>query len=110
MNTSQVINEDHTQFIIEGRIDASTAAQLDEELQKAVEAKPQAILVNFEKVEYISSAGLRSILKLAKLAKTNHIKLCCFALQPQVFEVFKISGFSSIISLVDTKEQALDSL
>ena len=58
-------------------------------------------------VEYISSAGLRVVLLLAKRLKQNsgHLVLC--GLQPHVHEVFDISGFLAILDVADSRDAAL---
>lgn len=100
--------ENYSEIVIAGRVDATTAGELDETgAQAAAEAK-NAMLLNFSAVEYISSAGLRSVLKLAKLCQQKKLKLRCFGMQSAVFEVFKISGFSSILTITDHKEAALE--
>lgn len=102
--------ENYSEIVIDGRVDATTAGQLDEvSTQTASDAKG-AVLLNFTGVEYISSAGLRSVLKLAKLCQMKKLKLRCFGMQKAVFEVFKLSGFSSILTITDNKEAALDSI
>lgn len=95
---------------LHGRIDATTAGAFDEKAAEAAAGQPRALLIDFTDLEYISSAGLRSILKLAKLTQGRKIQMRCFGMQKGVFEVFRISGFSSIIKITDTREQAVDSI
>ena len=65
VTTSQLENK--TLFAIDGRIDATTAGDLEKEILVKAQDAAEAVLVDFAEVEYISSAGLRSMLKLAKL-------------------------------------------
>ncbi len=101
---------DYSEIILEGRIDATSAPQFDSEATPALEAPAPVLLLNFEAVPYISSAGLRSVLKLAKGAQSQHKKLACFAMQPAVFEIFRLSGFTSIIKIAQSKEQACEAV
>ncbi len=103
-------NDTYTELIITGRVDASTAEELDEAAAAALQKAGGAVVVNFAGVEYISSAGLRSVLKIAKTCQSKQMQLRCFALQPAVFDVFRLAGFSTIIKINATKEEALDSL
>lgn len=105
----QVITENHDSYVtleIVGRIDASTIGELEPKALEIASNSSLPLLVSFAKVDYISSAGLRAILKLAKVCQSKKIDLVCFAMCPSVFEVFRISGFASIIKICDTLEQA----
>jgi len=65
------------------------------------------LLLDMDSVEYISSAGLRVLLAVAKKLKKEEgeIKLCC--LKPYVKEVFDIAGFTQIFKVHDTTEEAI---
>jgi len=67
-------------------------------------------LIDFEKIDYISSAGLRSILILANemKSKENILALCC--LNETIKEIFCISGFDSIITIYSTIEESIASM
>lgn len=98
------------EIMIDGRIDATTVGDLESRALEEISNNNLAILLNFAKVEYISSAGLRAVLKIAKATQGKKLAMRCFSLQPAVFEVFKLSGFSSIIKIFDDKESAIASL
>lgn len=100
----------YVELQVSGRIDASTVGEFEVQALGAAQDSTLPLLVNFAQVEYMSSAGLRAILKLAKLCQSKKLKLACYAMQTSVFEVFRISGFSSIISICDTLEQALQKI
>ncbi len=96
-----------TEYIATGRLDATTAPSFEEQVVIPAEGEITGLLVNLSELEYISSAGLRSVLKLAKLCKSKSVKLALFGLNPNVAQVFKISGFTMILTICDDKEQAL---
>ncbi len=102
--------ENKTLFSIEGRIDATTAGELENIVMDEAVAASEAVLVDFTNVEYISSAGLRTMLKLAKLCGSKKLALRLFGMQANVFEVFKVSGFSGIIKINSDLNEALSSL
>ena len=102
--------ENKTLFAIDGRIDATTAPQLENTMLGKTQEASEAVLVDFSNVEYISSAGLRTMLKLAKLCNSKKLALRLFCLKPNVFEVFKVSGFSGIIKINADLNEALSSL
>lgn len=93
---------------VSGRMDALTCASFEEQaLSLPLDDSNKAIILDFKELEYISSAGLRGVLKLAKACKENKKKLACCNLSCNVFEVFKISGFAMILKIVNTKDDAL---
>ncbi len=87
--------KDETLTIFLGRrIDASNAPQVEAEIQKAREAAPgMAVIIDAEKLEYISSAGLRVLLRLRK--ETNQLTMINVSLE--VYEVLDMTGFTEMI-------------
>jgi anti-sigma B factor antagonist len=91
----------------QGNLDTNTSPQAESEINGLIEAGSQKLLINFEKLDYISSAGLRILLATAKKLKVSQgdLKICC--LNETVQEVFDISGFVTILSVSTTEEEAL---
>jgi anti-sigma B factor antagonist len=91
----------------EGNLDTNTAPQAQEQIDQLIDGGSSRILINFNELNYISSAGLRVLLATAKKLKatSGDLKIC--GLNQTVQEVFDISGFSSILSVVATEEDAL---
>jgi anti-anti-sigma factor len=92
---------------VKGRIDAVTAPEFESGLLALLAGGDVTVLINFGELEYISSAGLRSILTVAKQLKAKNGKLLFTGLQGPVKDVFKISGFGSIFSIFETETEAL---
>ena len=61
-------------------------------------------------LSYISSAGLRVVLVLAKRLKQAGGKLVIYGMQPHVREVFDISGFLAILNVTATRNEAVEQL
>lgn len=81
----------------EGRIDTTTSNDFNEYIKKYLPDTAELIL-DFSKVEYISSAGLRVVLSLTKVMnKQGSIKI--INASEEVKEVFDITGFSDIIPI-----------
>ena len=80
---------------IEGRLDTTTAPTLDNKVNEIVEDTKNLIL-DFKKLEYISSAGLRVLLgaqkKMQKIGSMKLINVC-----EEVMEVFEMTGFADIL-------------
>ncbi|MBQ9274501.1 MAG: STAS domain-containing protein [Succinivibrio sp.] len=104
------VSEGIIQVMPEGRIDATNVQAFEETVLPQVKPPCRGIIVNLEKLEYISSAGLRAVLKLAKAAKAAQIKLVLCSLVPDVAEVFKISGFNLLLTIVPDLSAAQQSL
>jgi len=90
-----------------GRIDAVTAPMFENSLFDFISKGENIFIINFAHLEYISSAGLRSILATAKKLKENKGEMLFAALKDPVREVFRISGFNSIFQIFATDEEAL---
>lgn len=90
-----------------GNLDTNTSPDAESEINTLIDAGAQKLLINFEKLDYISSAGLRILLATAKKLKPGggDLKICC--LNATVQEVFDISGFSTILSVTTTEEEAI---
>lgn len=83
---------------ISGRLETSTAP----ELQEVVENEFSGVLhlqVNMEKLEYISSAGLRTLLTAKKKMKAVDGTMTIIGANEEVREVFKITGFDTILDM-----------
>ena len=82
---------------LEGRLDTTTAPQLENELKQSVSDVTELVL-DFEKLEYISSAGLRVVLKAQKVMKAKGtMKL--IHVSDAVMEVFDITGFADFLTI-----------
>jgi anti-sigma B factor antagonist len=92
-----------------GRLDTNAAVEFEQKLNGLTDAEPVWLVVNMDKLEYISSSGLRALLAALKKSrqKQGDIRLAC--LQPFVKEVFDIAGFSQLFKMFDKEEDALNS-
>lgn len=95
---------------VSGRMDANTAPEFEAECAKWLEQGESTLIVDLQNLEYISSAGLRSILASGKKLKAQGGSLILCSLSGMVEEVFNISGFSSIFPIYDCKQTALDNI
>ena len=90
-----------------GRIDSTTAEALDHHLLALNSAGEYRIVVDFGGVEYISSAGLRVMLTLAKRVKEKQGALALCALGSSPRQVFELAGFMPLFTLARSREDAL---
>ena len=96
MNITYRIDKDILYIAIEGRIDASNAAEAESKIFEIKDANPDKhVVVDADNLEYISSAGLRVILKLRKAAP----KLAIINVNPEVYEIFDMTGFTDMVKV-----------
>ncbi len=94
---------------LSGRLDAYSSNDVEARLNAIIDSSQVCLTVNMEKLEYISSSGLRVFLAaLKKVRKQNgDIKLVC--MRPPIREVFDIAGFTQLFSIFDSEDIAVDS-
>lgn len=83
---------------IEGRIDTTTAPALEGELKRSVTSDVKNLVLDFAKVEYISSAGLRVLLAAQKVMKKQG-SMVVKNVNDVIMEVFDVTGFSDILTI-----------
>lgn len=95
---------------LEGRLDANTSSHLENQMAKVLEKGKSLLLLDFSHVDYLSSAGLRLLLALAKKIKAQGGKLVLSTLSAEVMEIIKMAGFERILAIYPTEEEALNAL
>ncbi|MBR2767872.1 MAG: STAS domain-containing protein [Solobacterium sp.] len=79
------------------RIDASNAAEAESEIESLRDLENQEnVILDADKLQYISSAGLRIIIKLVKREKSVTV----INVSPAVYDIFEVSGFTNFITIV----------
>ena len=84
---------------MEGKLDGRTAELLEAQIQKLVEEKPKLLDIDCLGLTYVSSAGLRAFLSAAKKLHRAGVLCSWTRLSPPVQEVFRISGFLSLLKI-----------
>ena len=82
---------------LNGRLDTLTAPQLDAQTEKLYGVTD--LVLDFAGVEYVSSAGLRVLLKAQKCMNAAHGAMKLIHVCPEVCEVFEITGFDGILTV-----------
>ncbi len=100
---------DITILTVNGKMDASNATEFEAKVKEEMAAGANRFVVDLSQLAYISSAGLRSMLFLAKSVKTSSGAAVLCGLNGVVQEVFKISGFSALFTVCDDRQQAIQS-
>jgi len=94
----------------EGQINSTNAAAMESDSMAQFDKGEHKIILDLARLDYISSAGLRVVLLLAKKLKQAGGALALCDIPPNVREVFEISGFLAILNVYDTRAQAVAAL
>ncbi len=97
--------DDYYLISLDGDLDASTSILLDEELGSA-KNNENKILVDCERLNYISSAGLGVFMSHLSDLNNNGTSLVLFKLSEKVRKVFEILGLHELIKMAESKEEA----
>ncbi len=94
-------------FELNGRLDAVSTPVAVAEIQAAIAAGTRRVLLDLSLVTFLSSSGLRALLLVRKdlLSRQGELRLC--RLQPQVYEVFTLTGFTQVFAIHHDREEAL---
>ncbi len=95
---------------IKGRLDADSSPEAEKVVKEALEGQTTRVLFNLDALEYLSSAGLRVLLSVAKEMRRREGKIVLCSLNEFVKEIFEVSGFQSLIPITDTVESGIEVL
>ena len=106
MDIQSKVGDGFTSIAINGRLDAVTAAAAESDINKIIESGATCLVLNLAGLAYVSSAGLRVLLVIAKKMSRQNGRIVLCGLQDTVMEVFTISGFQSIFTIVADETEA----
>lgn len=86
-------------FIVKGRLDTQTSPELGDKVLECIAQGNKNITIDMAEVDYVSSAGLRAFLLIAKKLNEMNERPTILSMQPKVQEVFRISGFIDFFNL-----------
>ena len=90
-----------------GRIDTTNSDELQNTLNAEIPAEEQALILDFEHVSYISSSGLRVVLRIAKKFNEPGKRFAICSLTKPVHEVITMSGFDQLVSIAESQAEAI---
>lgn len=97
MTINKTLNAGDLTLTLAGRLDTTTAPQLEAELKTSLNGV-SALVMDFDQLEYISSAGLRVLLSAQKLMNKQG-KMVIRHVNETILEVFEVTGFSDILTI-----------
>ena len=97
MNIVKKQNGNELNIALEGRLDTTTSPQLETELRSGLNGITDFIL-DLEKLDYISSAGLRVLLSAQKVMNKQG-EMVIRNVKPEIMEIFDVTGFVDILNI-----------
>ena len=98
MTVNKITNKGKTTLQVEGRVDTVTAPELEKAVNAAAE-DTDTLVLDCEKLVYISSAGLRVLLSTHKLMTKKKGPFELINIGDDIMEIFSITGFAQILNI-----------
>ena len=92
---------------LKGRLDAVSAPKTEKHVADLIDSGKLKIIMNFEGIDYLSSAGMRMLLATTKKLKALSGKFIVCGVITSVLDVLKMSGFDHVIELTDNADEAV---
>jgi anti-sigma B factor antagonist len=106
-NVNRVDKEDISVLYISGFLDAHTAPELEEAIQKLIELKRFKLVINFKDLSYISSAGLGVFMGFIEQIREHSGDIKMSNMTPKIFRVFDLLGFPTLYDIVEDETLAI---
>lgn len=92
---------------IDGRLDAASAPILERKINSLIDEDHYHLILDFTRIDYLSSAGMRVLLSATKKLKSKKGALILFSVADDVGEVIKMAGFDKILHICSSEKEAL---
>ncbi|MBC6990777.1 STAS domain-containing protein [Hymenobacter sp. BT491] len=106
MKITQQPTDDTLILSLDGELDASSSVLLDTELSKSEILSNKKVLIDCQRLNYISSAGLGVFISHLQRFQDASVKLIFFNMQEKVHNVFEILGLDSLMTIVPSQAEA----
>ena len=110
MDISEDRKADAVILALSGKLDATTAKTFEDKILGVINSGTQRLVVDLSQLEYVSSSGLRVFLLAAKRLQATDGKIVLCALKDQIRQVFDLAGFSSILPIYGSRDEAIKGL
>jgi anti-sigma B factor antagonist len=107
MDISEDRKADAVILALSGKLDATTAKTFEDKILGVINSGTQRLVIDLSQLEYVSSSGLRVLLLAAKRLQATDGKIAMCGLQDHVRQVFDLAGFSSILSIYGSRDEAI---
>ena len=109
----QIVEETHGGVLVLapiGRLDTNTSGEFEARLQRAIGAGETSLAVDLERIDYVSSAGLRVLLLVARTLRPPAGRMVLCGLNPAVRQTFDLAGFSALFAIEPSRAAAVSVL
>ncbi|RTQ49257.1 anti-sigma factor antagonist [Hymenobacter gummosus] len=106
MKIAHHATDDTLTLSLDGELDASSSVSLDTELTKPEVLNYRKVMIDCQRLNYISSAGLGVFISHLQRFQDAGVKLVFFNMQDKVHNVFEILGLDSLMTIVPTQQEA----
>ena len=107
MEIIEELQDDINIYRLKGRLDSNTSQSFESKLFEAISGGSKKFIVDFEHLNYISSAGLRVIYKANKAITGEGGRIVICSMQKFAREIFEITGIDFFVPILDTMDEAL---
>lgn len=107
MDINQSFQNNRCILSLNGRLDSNASPDLDRKIGEIIQDGCIHLVIDCKKLDYITSAGLRIMIKTAKALKGKSGSLVLCEMADYVREVFEIAGFDKFLPIVSTLDEAL---
>jgi anti-sigma B factor antagonist len=110
MDISEDRKADAVILALSGKLDATTAKRFEDRILGVINSGTQRLVVDLSQLDYVSSSGLRVLILAAKRLQTVDGKIVLCSMKDHVRQVFDLAGFSSMLSIYASRDEALKGL
>ena len=110
MDISEDRKADAVILALSGKLDATTAKTFEDRILGVINSGTQRLVVDLSQLDYISSSGLRVFIIAAKRLQTVDGKIVLCSMKDHVRQVFDLAGFSSMLSIYGSRDEAMKGL
>ena len=110
MDITETKHDQYSIFKLNGRLDSNTAMGFEQKLFECIENGTQRLILDFQDLDYISSAGLSELIDTQNTCKQlNRGELILAEVPPRVREVLNLAGLTPLFKLYDSESEAVGS-
>ena len=110
MDISEDRKADAVILALSGKLDATTAKTFEDRILGVINSGTQRLVVDLSQLDYVSSSGLRVFILAAKRLQTVDGKIVLCSMKDHVRQVFDLAGFSSMLSIYGSRDEAMKGL
>ncbi len=107
MDITETRRGDTLVLALAGRLDTSTAGAFEKDLLGRIEDGENDLVLDFDRLVFVSSAGMRVLLMAAKRIRAAKGRMVLCGVSEDIHNVFQISGFVAVLTIVPTRNDAL---